>query len=519
MTVAEMLARNARMYPEETALVEIRANEKIRKEINWKQFNERVDRIANALVDRGVSKGDKVIHLLTNSINWLEVFFGILRTGAWVVPLNYRFNSRDIKYCADIVEAKVMILGEEFTERIEAIRPQLTTVKDYIFVGQALPKDMEAYEDVIAKAPAKPLEVEIADEDEAGVWFTSGTTGVPKGVFLTHKNLESVAINHNVHYHIKHKDNFLIISPLYHTGSCFIWFGNLIVGARGTILIGVSPQYILETAHNERLTTTNLMVPWVQDILGALDRRELKKEDYDLSSLRTVIFGAQPVPPSLIKRWKEYFPHMKYDNNYGLSEASGPGCIYHDIDEGWDIASIGRAGFNWEARLVNDRGEDVPQGEKGEIIVKGNGVMKGYYKNPEKTAEVIKNGWLYTGDIAVMNSDGFFYIVDRKKDVVISGGENIFPVEVEEVIQSHPKVKDVAVIGIPDERLGEIAAAIIDSEPGITLTEEEVKDFCEQNLPRYKRPRRIIFDKVPRNPTGKVEKPKLRQKYAGEKAD
>jgi len=155
MTVVEMLARNARMYPEETALVEIRANEKVRKEINWKQFNERADRIANALIDRGVSKGDKVIHLLTNSINWLEVFFGILRTGAWVVPLNYRFNSRDIKYCADIVEAKVMILGEEFTERVEAIRPQLPTIKDYIFVGQPLPKDMEAYEDVITNASAK----------------------------------------------------------------------------------------------------------------------------------------------------------------------------------------------------------------------------------------------------------------------------------------------------------------------------------------------------------------------------
>jgi len=271
MTIVEMLARNARMYPEEQAFVEIRAKEKIRKEINWKQFDERANRIANALVDKGVRKGDKVIHLLTNSINWLEAYFGILKTGAWVVPLNYRFTSDDIKYCADVVEAKVMILGEEFTERIEAIRPQLSTIKDYIFVGQPLPKDMEAYEDVIAGASAKPLDVEINDEDEAGVWFTSGTTGLPKGVLLLHKNLESVAINHNVHYHIKHNDCFLVVSPLYHTGSCMFLLGHVIVGARNAILVGVSPQIILEAMSNNKVTITNLMVPWVQDILGALD--------------------------------------------------------------------------------------------------------------------------------------------------------------------------------------------------------------------------------------------------------
>jgi len=210
---------------------------------------------------------------------------------------------------------------------------------------------------------------------------------------------------------------------------------------------------------------------------------------------------------------------MRFDNTYGLSEATGPGCIYHDIDEEWDIGSIGKVGFNWEARVVNDKGESVPQGEKGEIVLRGNGVMREYYKNPEKTAETVKDNWLYTGDIATVDSDGFFYIVDRKKDLVICGGENIFPVEVEEVIQRHPKVKDVGVIGTPDERLGEIVTAVIEAEPGVTLTEEEIKEFCEQNLPRYKRPRRLIFDKVPRNPTGKIEKPKLREKYAGKKAD
>jgi acyl-CoA synthetase (AMP-forming)/AMP-acid ligase II len=206
---------------------------------------------------------------------------------------------------------------------------------------------------------------------------------------------------------------------------------------------------------------------------------------------------------------------MQYDTNYGLSESTGPGCVHLGIENEHKVGAIGKAGFNWETRIVNHKEEDVPRGEIGELIVRGNGVMKEYYKNPEKTAETIKNGWLYTGDVARMDSDGFIYLVDRKKDVVISGGENIYPVEIEEVLQSHPKVYDVGVIGIPDERLGEIAAAVIDPKPGETLTEAEINAFCEQNFPRYKRPRRIIFDKIPRNPTGKIEKPKMRQKYSG----
>ena len=293
------------------------------------------------------------------------------------------------------------------------------------------------------------------------------------------------------------------------------WFGSLIVGGRATILTEITPKYIFEAIHEERGTVVWLLVPWAQDILGALDRGELRKEDYDLSCWRLMHMGAQPVPSSLVKHWKEYFPSMQYDTNYGLSESTGPGCVDLGIENEHKVGAIGKAGFNWEARIVNEKGEDVAQGGIGELIVKGNGVMKEYYKNPEKTAEILKNGWLYTGDMARIDNEGFIYLVDRKKDVVITGGENIFPVEVEDVLRSHPKVYDVAVIGVPDERLGEIAIAVIDPKPDETLTEEEVNTFCEQNLPRYKRPRRIIFDKVPRNPTGKIEKPKLREKYTG----
>ncbi len=509
-----MLARNSRMYPDDTALIELKPSQGARREITWKQFNERANRVANALIERGIGKDDKVIHWMMNSISWLEAYFGIIRTGAWAVPLNFRFTSQDFKYCADIAEAKAIILGQEFIERVEAVRPQLTTIRDYILAGQSTPEGMEGLEQLIDKSSPRPAEVNLSAKDGCGLYFTSGTTGAPKPILLTHKNMECTAITESCHHHQTHEDNFILIPPLYHTGAKMHWFGSLIVGSRATLLTEISPQYIFEAVDKERGTIVWLLVPWAQDILTALDRGELKKEDYDLSRWRLMHIGAQPVPPSLVKHWKQYFPDMQYDTNYGLSESTGPGCVHLGIENEHKVGAIGKAGFNWEARIVNDKGEDVAPGEIGELLVKGNGVMKEYYKNPEKTAETLKDGWLYTGDMAKEDSDGFIYLVDRKKDLVITGGENIYPVEVEDVIHQHPKIYDVGVIGIPDERLGEIAVAIIDPKPGETLTEEEIKQFCEQNLPRYKRPRRIIFDKVPRNPTGKIEKPRLRQKYA-----
>jgi len=517
MTITEMLARNARMYPDESALIELKPSQKVRREISWRVFDERANRIANALAARGVGKGDKVLHLMLNSINWLEAYFGIIRTGAWAVPLNFRFTSDDIKYCADIAEAKVMILGQEFAERVEAIRPQLPTIQDYIFVGENTPEDMEGFEDIIEGASPEPLKVALTAEDECGLYFTSGTTGDPKPILLTHKNMECAAVTEAKHHYQQREDNFILIPPMYHTGAKMHWFGNLLVGGRATIVTEIELKSIFEAVEQERGTIVWLPVPWVQDILGALDRGELKQKDYDLSSWRLMHMGAQPIPPSLIKRWKQYFPDMQYDTSYGLSEATGPGCIDLRIENNHKLEATGKAGFNWEVRVVDEKGKEVGRGEVGELIVKGDGVMKGYYKNPRKTVETLRDGWLYTGDMAKMDDDGFVYIVDRKKDVIITGGENIFPVEVENVIRKHPRVHDVGVIGLPDERLGEIACAVITPRDGATLTEDDINEFCEQNLPRYKRPRRIIFDKVPRNPTGKIEKPKMRQKYSGTK--
>ncbi|MCX5996544.1 MAG: class I adenylate-forming enzyme family protein [Chloroflexi bacterium] len=513
MTVPEMLARNARMYPGDCALVELKAGGK-RREITWREFDQEANRVANALLGMGIGKGDRVIHWMMNSIDWLIAYFGILRTGAWIVPLNFRFTGQDFKYCADISEAKMMIIGQEFIERVDLVRNQLPRVEKYVCAADKAPDYMISFQDMVSGYDGASPVIKTGDDDDCSLYFTSGTTGAPKPILLTHNNLKSAAITEYAHHHQTKDDNFVLIPPLYHAGSKMHWFGSLIVGSRATLISDISPTGILNTVHQERGTIVWLLVPWAHDILVALEKGQVRKEDYDLRCWRLMHIGAQPVPSSLIKQWKKIFPDMQYDTNYGLTESTGPGCVHLGSENEHKVGAIGRPGFNWETRIVDDKGNNVEQGVIGELIVKGDGVMKEYYKNPEKTAEALKDGWLYTGDMAMSDEDGFIFLVDRKKDVIITGGENIFPVEIEDILHNIDKVNDAAVIGIPDERLGEIALAIVDPIPGETLTEDEVLDYCRKNLARHNVPRRVVFDKVPRNPTGKIEKPKLREKYA-----
>jgi len=512
--IGEMLARNARLYPNDVALVERAPAEGKRQEITWREFDERANRFANVLIGKGVKKGDKVIHLMMNSIDWLIAYFGIIRTGAWAVPLNFRFTGNDIKYCCDVSEPQIMIFGEEFIDRVNEIKDQLPTVKDFIFVGKEIPGYAESFEKLMEKASPNPPKVSLTFEDPCGLYFTSGTTGQPKPILLTHKNMVCACITENAHHHQTRKDNFILIPPLYHTGAKMHWFGSFMVGGKAVILKGVTPEYILEAISEERGTLIFLLVPWAQDILLKLDSREIKLKDYQLTQWRLMHIGAQPVPPSLVRHWKEYFPQMAYDTNYGLSESTGPGCVHLGIENEHKVGAIGLPGFNWEARIVDEEGNPVKKGEVGELVVRGDGVMREYYKNPEATRKAIRDNWLFTGDMAREDEEGFIYLVDRKKDLIISGGENVFPVEVEDFLHTHPSVKDVAAIGYPDERLGEVVTVIIEVVPGKSLTEEDVLRYCEK-LPKYKRPRKVFFGEVPRNPTGKIEKPKLRKKYIG----
>ncbi len=336
--------------------------------------------------------------------------------------------------------------------------------------------------------------------------------GFPKAILHTHKSLMSACDTEQHHHGQTRKDVFLCIPPLYHTGAKMHWFGSLLSGSKAVLLRGIRPDWILRTVSEEKITIVWLLVPWAQDILDAIESGAVKLADYDLSSWRLMHIGAQPVPPRLIRRWKEYFPNHLYDTNYGLSESTGPGCVHLGIENIHKVGAIGVPGYQWETRIIGENGEPVAQGQVGELAVRGPGVMKCYYNDPEATAAVLRDGWLYTGDMAMTDQDGFIYLVDRKKDVIISGGENLYPVQIEDFLRTHAAIKDVAVIGLPDERLGEIAAAIIELKPGCQLTETEIEEFCAP-MPRYKRPRKVIFDSVPRNPTGKIEKPKLREKY------
>ena len=516
MILVEILARNARMYGDDIALIEREPEKGVRRVMTWKEFDVLSNRVANALIKRGITKGDKALLLMMNCLEWLPIYFGILRTGAWVVPLNFRFSAGDIRYCSDIAEGNAIFFGKEFVERINTLTDDMGSIKEFVFVG---PRDMrpgygEQFEDFVETGSTIDPGVSIDLFDGAGLYFTSGTTGDPKPILLTHRNLESACIVENRHHNQTHDDNFLLIPPLYHTGAKMHWFGSFIVGGKAVILKGIKPKWILEAISEEQATVVWLLVPWAQDILMAIERGDVKLKDYNLDQWRLMHIGAQPVPPSLIKNWKKVFPRHDYDTSYGLSESTGPGPVHLGLENIRKVGAIGVPGFDWECKIVDDRFNEVPKGEPGELAIKGPGVMKEYYKNPEATKKTIIDGWLLTGDIARVDEDGFFWLVDRKKDVIITGGENIFPVEIEEFLLEHEKIRDAAAIGIPDERLGEIVVGIIMVKPDREMNEEEVLAYCE-GLPKHKRPKRIFFDDIPRNPTGKIEKPKLRRKYGG----
>lgn len=515
MIITEILSRNARIYGDKIALIEREPAQNTRREITWRDFDGQASAVANALIDRGIQKGDRVVLLMTNCIEWLPIYFGILRTGALAVPLNFRFIGKTIARCTLTAEARVMIFGEEFIERLAEVKSELdAAVGDYIFVGsrEKRPEYALFYDDMLKESRTAEPQVPLNLYDSAALYITSGTTGKPKAVHITHRNLEFSCYVENRHHNQTHEDNFLCLPPLYHTGAKMHWFGNFIVGARTVILKGIKPRWILEAVSEERVTVVWLLVPWAHDILIGIESGEIDLGDYHLDQWRLMHIGAQPVPPSLIRQWKKVFPHHDYDTNYGLTEATGPGCVHLGIENVHKVGAIGVPGFDWECKIVDNERNPVVPGDSGELAVKGPAVMKEYYKNPEATAEALFDGWLLTGDICRMDEDGFIWLVDRKKDVIITGGENIFPVEIEDFLMHHEKIQDVGVIGVPDERLGEIVAAVIRAKPQATITEEEINEFC-RGLARYKRPRRIFFGDVPRNPTGKIEKPLLRKQY------
>ena len=534
MPITKYLERNAEEFGKDCALVElnpeVKENRRItwkeydltqpepnlpyRREISWSIFNEKANRCAHYLLERGVRKGDKVGILMMNCLEWLPIYFGILKIGALAVPLNFRYSSDEIDYCLNLADISVLFFGPEFIGRLEAISDKIISHRLLIYVGEGLaPTFSESYFMSAMNYSSENLSIEISDDDDAAIYFSSGTTGFPKAILHKHRALMHSAICEQQHHGQTKDDVFLCIPPLYHTGAKMHWFGSLISGSKAVLLRGTKPATVIKAVSDELCTIVWMLVPWAQDILDSLDRKDVEIANYNLSQWRLTHMGAQPIPRKLVADWLKYCPHHDYDTNYGLSESIGPGCVHLGVGNVDKVGAIGIPGYGWQVKIVDENRDEVPQGEVGELAVFGPGVMVCYYKNPEATKEVMDDqGWLYTGDMAQMDKDGFITLVDRKKDVIITGGENLYPVQIEDFLRKMEAIKDVAVIGLADQRLGEIAAAIIEVKQGYTCTEEDVNNFCLE-LPKYKRPRKIIFASVPRNPTGKIEKPKLREMY------
>ncbi len=536
MPITEFLERNAREFPNDVCLVEMNpeikedrrvtwkeyeliepsAKTSYRREITWSVFNEKANRFANLLIQRGIQKGDKVAILMMNCLEWLPIYFGILKTGALAVPLNFRYSSDEIEYCVNLAEVDILVFGPSFIGRVEEIADRISKGRLLMYVGEGCPSFADDYNSLAANCSSQSPDITLDDQDYAAIYFSSGTTGFPKAILHKHESLvHSCKVEQN--HHGQQKDDvFLCIPPLYHTGAKMHWFGSLLSGSKAILLKGTKPEFILDAVSKEKCTIVWLLVPWAQEILEAIESGKVNLDDYELDQWRLMHIGAQPVPQSLIKKWKSIFPKHDYDTNYGLSESIGPGCVHLGVENIHKVGAIGKAGYGWEVKIVDENRNTVAKGEVGELAVKGPGVMTCYYRDEKATNEVLADGWLFTGDMAQEDEDGFIFLVDRKKDVIISGGENLYPVQIEDFIRTNDKVHDVAVIGLPDKRLGEIAAAIIELKDDMEMTKEEMDEFC-LGLPRYKRPKTIIFADIPRNPTGKIEKPKLREKYGAGK--
>ena len=519
MNYAAYATLHARHLADKICLIERTPSKNQRRTLTWRQFNDEINKAANYLSKQlGIKDGDFVMHFQNNSLEWLITYYAIIKLGAVVVPLNFRFLGADVLYAAKICKPKAIILGSEFLPVVQPIQKDLKTVKSYICVGDDVPGDMVDFKDIAASDDTAEAIVEVDDQHDLAMMFTSGTTGDPKPVLHTHYSLNNTAIGNGMSYFVEKNDNYVFFLPLYHSGTMFLWAPFYATGATGTILREFSdPKWVIEAMAEEEGTDVLFVVPIAIAILNAISNGDINLADYDLSSWRYMEIGAQPVPFDVMKRLVETLP-CKVSNIYGITEGGGGGTFNLYPEEVLEKpGSIGKPTFGVDARIIDFDGQDLPSGQVGELLLKTNRMMKGYYQNPEMTAKTLKEDWLYTGDLVRTDEQGYFYIVDRAKDMITCGGENIFPVEIEDALMDHPKIDDVACIGYPDERLVEIVLAIVQLKEGESMSEEELIEFAKSKLALYKVPRKVIFDKVLRNPTGKLMKPKLREKYTGRK--
>ncbi len=499
LNVPFMLLRNVHENPDKLAVVYGD------RRYTYRAFNERVNRLGNALLKEGVRKGDKVAYLLNNCSEFAEISFALSKIGALSVPLNFRLKGEEMGYILEHSDSSFLFFGAEFKETIAAWIPRLPLVKKRVQVGKSA-----EYEDLLRSSSWEEPPVHVLEEDEHSIMYTSGTTGFPKGAVHTHKSRIWNCLNMLVDTGLRGMDVFAITTPMFHIAAGHTMFlSPIFIGATVVILPGFSLPEFFQWVQREKISAF-FAVP----TLFARMVEHPNFKDYDLSSVRLLFTGGAVTSIELKEKIMEAFPRATLDDLMGLTEGGPLTTFLPHRDALRKPGSVGRAHFSQMVRVVNDRGENVRGDEVGEIVVKGPAVMKGYYKDPEATAKALQDGWLYTGDLAKVDEEGFQYLAVRRTDLIVSGGENIYPVEVERVLLQHPRVKDAAVIGVKDKEWGERVMAVVVSEEGERPTEEEIVAFCQEKLAGYKRPRRVVFvDELPKNQLGKVLYKELRNRF------
>ncbi|OPY80486.1 MAG: Long-chain-fatty-acid--CoA ligase [Syntrophorhabdus sp. PtaU1.Bin058] len=512
MVFGDILTRNTNKFPEKTVIV----SEDTR--LTFKAFNERVNRLANALLKKGLNKGDRIGVLVHNCHQFMEIYFAAAKTGGIFCPYNNHLKKNEIKEIIDYSTPKFLFIDRDYVEMVLALKPELKSVDCYICLQGAQLPVMEGYEEVLAAGYATEPGVPVSEDDVLSIIFTAGTTGRAKGAMRTHRHLISDAVASAIDLRVEYDERVLITFPMYHV-ACE---DNIVRHSLlpNTFYIrregGFDPVQALEYIAKERITRCQMVPTMVHSLLQVPDVKR-----FDLSSLRLILYAAAPMPVELLKRALEVFP-CGFAQLYGQTE-SGPftTCLKPEdhIMDGSEkkvarLASSGRPVLNYEIRIVDENDNDLPIGEVGEIIGRSEAMMKGYWQMPKESAEKLRNGWLHTGDLGRLDEDGYVYIVERKNDLIISGGVNVYPREIEEVLYQHPAVSEASVIGVQDEHWGEVVKAIIVLKAGAKATEDEIKAFCGERLAGFKKPKSVEFWKeLPKSPQGKILKKEIRKAF------
>ncbi|MBN2515891.1 MAG: long-chain-fatty-acid--CoA ligase [Deltaproteobacteria bacterium] len=502
-SLGDTLRLTAGKYPDKIAVVNYGESR-----FTYCELNERVNKLANTFREMGISKGDKVAYLFFNCSQFLEVHYAVAKTGAVGVPLNFRLIGKELSYQLNNSDAVCIVYGPEFVETVNSIRHEIPNIKYYICDGDGDDSTL-IYEKVIASGSPDEPNVDVTLYDDFIIMYTSGTTGLPKGTVLTHKNNFLGNIEIALDYRFKRSDILQIVPPLYHLASLTFSGMALILGQTLIIHKQVNPQEMLQAIPDEKITFS-----WGPGTLWNMLINYPDFEKYDVSSVRLIINGGMTMPSELRQKVLDKFPNAELGDTYGLTETSVGVSILPPEDALRKSASVGVPLVFSDVRIFNDHGEELPPNVVGEIVSAGN-FMKGYYKNEKATAEAIKKGWFCTGDLGMKDEEGFIYLVDRKKDMISTGGENVYSKEVEDVIYGYPDVLEVAIIGTPDEKWGEVVTAVIVPKTGKAIVEEDFIKYCRSNMASYKCPKIIKFtESIPKNPSGKILKRELREIYA-----